>query len=73
MLVERGATAPRTLAAAFLKPVAGEDILAGSIGNLAQTRENFAKAYAEGSGASAEMNVPAGKGTLAEVIACATA
>lgn len=73
VVVERGVTAPRTLAAAFLKPVAGEDILARSIDSLAQTRENFAKAYADGSGVTAEMNVPAGKGTLAEVIACATA
>lgn len=73
LLAERGTTAPRTLAAAFLKPINGDDLLSNSITSLAQTRENFAKAYMDGPDASAELNVPAGKGTLAEVIACATA
>jgi CRISPR system Cascade subunit CasC len=73
VLAERGPTAPRTLGAAFLKAIDGGDLLSASIASLEQTRTNFAKAYGESSEAVAEMNVPAGKGTLAEVIACATA
>lgn len=72
-LVERGTAAPRTLAAAFLKPVSGDDILASSIERLRATRDAFARAYGDAPEASAEMNVPAGSGSLSEVIACATA
>lgn len=69
-LAERGSTAPRTLASAFLKPIAGEDVLASSIAALQDTRDAFDRAYGENLG-HAVMNVSAGQGTLAEVIAFA--
>ncbi|RVU14167.1 type I-E CRISPR-associated protein Cas7/Cse4/CasC [Methylobacterium oryzihabitans] len=69
-LVERGEEAPRSLAAAFLKPVGGEDVLQDSVARLRATRDQFARAY--GSDAeTAEMDVPAGQGTLAGLIALA--
>ncbi len=59
-LVERGEEAPRSLAAAFLKPVGGEDVLRESVVRLRATRDQFARAY--GSDAeTAEMDVPAGR------------
>lgn len=69
-LAERGRTAPRTLASAFLKPVGGEDVLAGSIGSLIETRDAFARAYGETLD-HAVLNVPKGEGTLASLIAFA--
>ncbi|MEH3144196.1 MAG: type I-E CRISPR-associated protein Cas7/Cse4/CasC [Methylobacterium frigidaeris] len=69
-LVERGEEAPRSLAAAFLKPVGGEDVLRASIDRLTATRDQFARAY--GSDAeTAEMDVAGGQGTLAGLIALA--
>jgi CRISPR system Cascade subunit CasC len=73
LMAETGGTAPRTLAAAFLKPINGEDLLGQSIAALEETREAFALAYGEDGAASRVMNVPARAGTLADVIAFATA
>jgi CRISPR system Cascade subunit CasC len=70
-LVERGSAAPRTLAAAFLKPVPGEDILRTSIDRLEETRASFARAYGDESEA-AIMDVPGGRGSLRDLIALAT-
>ncbi|PIK72456.1 hypothetical protein CS379_13890, partial [Methylobacterium frigidaeris] len=44
-LVEVSNGAPHTLAAAFLKPVGGEDVLAGSIAAFEATRNGFRAAY----------------------------
>jgi CRISPR system Cascade subunit CasC len=83
---ERGETAPRTLAAAFLKPVKGDDLLAQSIEAIERMRRSFARAYDEPTalddGPEAEsfrggeapwpvMNVPANEGSLKRVIAFA--
>lgn len=65
-LVERGSEAPRTLAAAFLKPVGGEDLSTASIAALRATRKAFADAYGDAA-ETAEMDVAAGKGTLADL------
>ncbi len=73
LLAETGDTAPRTLATAFLKPVTGDDLLRQSIEALEKTRGDFAKAYGEEGAPSAVMNVPAGHGTLAKIIAFAKA
>jgi CRISPR system Cascade subunit CasC len=73
LMGETGDTAPRTLAAAFLKPVTGDDLLDRSIERLEQTREAFALAYGEDGASSKVMNVPARRGTLADLIAFATA
>jgi CRISPR system Cascade subunit CasC len=73
VLAETSDTAPRTLAAAFLKPVSGEDLMLASIADLDKTRAHFARAYGEEGAPSAVMNVPAGRGTLADIIAFAKA
>lgn len=70
VMVERGEHAPRTLVSAFLRPVepeAGDDVLRRSIVALEETREAFAKAYGEET-ACACMDVPGGRGSLAEVL-----
>jgi CRISPR system Cascade subunit CasC len=72
LLVERGDTAPRTLAAAFLKPVRGDDILDESVKALKKQRGSFAAAYGDDP-AHAVMNVAEGRGTLQDIIAFATA
>jgi CRISPR system Cascade subunit CasC len=73
LMAETGDTAPRTLAAAFLKPVNGEDPLQQSIEALETTRDRFSSAYGEKDAPCQVMNVPEGKGTLADVISFATA
>ena len=83
-LVEKGDGTPRTLAAAFLRPVGSDDLkpahggeeqgdlVTASIGRLSLWRERLTRAYAEAN-AALEMNVPAGVGTLAELAAFAAA
>lgn len=70
-LAEKGATQPRSLAAAFLKPVVGEDQGAASVRALEGFRDRLDAAY----GARAElrytMNVNAGTGTLQDLVAFA--
>jgi CRISPR system Cascade subunit CasC len=65
ILAEKGSQQPRTLAAAFVKPVTGADHLALSIEALTKAREDMDRAYGACADASYEMNVPAGKGDLA--------
>jgi len=69
-LAERGSTAPRTLASAFLKPVDHTDLMQGSIKALLETREDFARAYDE-SLDHAVMDVPGRQGSLKQLIAFA--
>ncbi len=69
-LVERGSEAPRTLAAAFLRPIGGEDVLASSKTEIRKTRGQFARAYGNAA-ETAEMDVEGGTGTLADLIALA--
>ncbi|WP_374449836.1 type I-E CRISPR-associated protein Cas7/Cse4/CasC [Stella sp.] len=68
VLAEAGAAAPRTLAAAFLKPVRGEDIMGASIAALLDHRDRLARAYGEATEAAA-MDAHAGTGTLDDVLA----
>jgi CRISPR system Cascade subunit CasC len=72
ILAERGTAQPRSLGIAFLKPVseaeAQGDMMAASIAALTATREKIAAAYGQ-DGTEAIMNVPAGLGSLAEVLA----
>lgn len=70
ILAERGDSAPRTLAAAFLAPLPGRDFLRESIEALENTRAQFDKAYGEGL-AHCVMDVPAAEGSLADIIAFA--
>ena len=71
ILAEQGDTAPRTLAAAFLKPVQDDDVLADSIARLQGTRDQFARAYGD-SPEHRVMNVLDEKSsTLADIVAFA--
>jgi CRISPR system Cascade subunit CasC len=71
MLAERGEGQPRTLAGAFIKPVTGDDLAASSIARLAQWRAQLAKAYGETAPEQRMMDVAAGEGTLADIVAFA--
>ena len=70
MLAEKGPSTPRNLAVAFLKPVGGDDHGRASINALEAFRVRMLDAYGEDL-PSATMDVVAGKGTLAEVLAFA--
>lgn len=70
ILAERGTDQPRSLTAAFLRPVdesADGGVLAASIKELKKLRTDLARAYNDGTGPSAEMNVLEGDGTLEEI------
>lgn len=70
ILAERGSAQPRSLAAAFLKPVTeaekGGDMMAASIERLIKLRDDLAKAYGDETAAKI-MQVP-GEGTLGEIL-----
>ncbi len=75
VLVEKGPDQPRTLSAAFAKPVAlrGHDPMEESVKRLRALRDGFAAAYGEGATTTKEMNVAEpGKASLADLIAFAT-
>jgi CRISPR system Cascade subunit CasC len=70
-MVEKGETAPRTLAAAFVKRLRDtDDLLAASIDALKGQREHFAKVYGDVTDAR-HFDVAAGEGTLDELVAFA--
>jgi CRISPR system Cascade subunit CasC len=70
VLAERGRQQPRTLAAAFLRPVRTDDVLGASVGSLTRLRDHFDAAYGPGAEARAEFLVTPDevRGSLAEVI-----
>lgn len=68
---EKGSQQPRSLAAAFFKPVRGEDLLALSIKAIGDTTASMDRAYGQCCDASKEMDVAAGTGTLQDIIAFA--
>ena len=68
VLAEAGNQQPRTLAGAFAKPVAGDDLMAASIAALEIFRAALETAYGPGSDGSARMEVGAG-GSLADIVA----
>jgi CRISPR system Cascade subunit CasC len=67
VLAERGNQQPRTLAGAFAKPVAGNDLMGGSIEALRGFRANMEKAYGPAADATTEMQV-GGTGTLGDIV-----
>lgn len=68
ILAEKGDQQPRTLAGAFVKPVAGEDILGISITKLRQIREDMDAVYGACADAYRAMDITAvNKGSLAEI------
>jgi CRISPR system Cascade subunit CasC len=68
VLAEAGDSQPRTLAGAFAKPVTGDDLMAESVAQLKNFRERIDTAYGADF-ARAEMDVLAGAGSLADVLA----
>lgn len=68
ILAERGRQSPRSLVAAFLKPVREEDQLGVSIGRIEELAENLDRAYGPAAEARETLNVPAGSGSLDAVM-----
>ena len=66
-LVEKGSAQPRSLAAAFLKPVAGDDLLGAGVRALVDTRRKLDTVYGEEL-PSASFDVEAGAGTKAALL-----
>ncbi|MEQ1613702.1 MAG: type I-E CRISPR-associated protein Cas7/Cse4/CasC [Hyphomicrobiaceae bacterium] len=69
--IEKGNQQPRQLSAAFLKPLRGDDLLGASIAEIEGLAAKMNKAYGNCFDCEATMNVPAGKGDLAALIAFA--
>jgi CRISPR system Cascade subunit CasC len=67
VLAERGNAQPRTLAGAFLRPVTGDDLAAGSIVALRTWRDSLDRAFGPAASETFELDVAAGLGTLAEL------
>ena len=72
LLAEVGPQQPRSLATAFLEPVSGQTLMTSSIADLEEFRTKLDDAYGKCADDCRTMNVPDGKGSLAEVIAFAT-
>ena len=68
-LAEKGSSQPRSLVAAFLKPVAGSDHGEQSIAALEDFRTRLDAAYGPCADDHRTMNVAAGAGTLGDLIA----
>ena len=67
-LAEKGSAQPRSLAAAFLKPVVGEDQAASSIASLEKFRDQLDASYGPAADASYTMNVCKGQGSMKELL-----
>ena len=72
ILAEKGDQQPRTLAAAFVKPIKSDDFFASSVKELERTREDMDLAYGACADGHAVMNVAKRNGSLAEIQAFAT-
>ena len=70
-LAERGTAQPRSLAAAFLKPVAGNDQDVNSVAKLEDFRDRLDAAYGPCADDRYTMNVEKGEGTLSDLLAFA--
>ncbi|MGH7046610.1 MAG: type I-E CRISPR-associated protein Cas7/Cse4/CasC [Stellaceae bacterium] len=68
VLAEFGSAQPRTLAGAFVKPVEGADLVAGSTSALEGWRDKLDRAYGPAAEATAILDVAGGRGTLAEIV-----
>lgn len=72
MMAEMGNQQPRSLAAAFLKPVQGQDQGEDAIKALMQQRDNFEKVYGQCADGYKAMNGLAGEGSLEEIVSMIT-
>ena len=70
-LAEKGSGQPRSLAAAFLKPVTGQNQGGQSIDSLEDFRDRLDAAYGSCSDGRYTMNVEKGEGTMQDLIAFA--
>ena len=68
LLAERGTQQPRSLAAAFLKPVEGDDYLDRAIKALKKTRDNMDRVYGACTDEWREMNALTGEGRLEDIL-----
>jgi len=68
MLAEKGTQQPRSLSVAFLKPIAGNDILSGAIEALCTTRQHMDDVYGACADDHKTFNTLTGKGTLDEIL-----
>ena len=68
MMVELGSYQPRSLAAAFLGPLSGDNYLLSGISRLEQECEALDSAYGPCADARCVLNVPKGEGTLQDVL-----
>jgi len=72
VMAEVGSQQPRSLSAAFLKPVMGNDLLEESVSRMDHLRNNMDQAYGACADFRSSMNVVTGEGSLQAVIATAT-
>ena len=72
-LAEKGTAQPRSLAAAFLKPVSGADQGMASVAALEEFRDRLDQAYGPCAADRLTMNVAKGEGTLADLVEFALA
>lgn len=69
VLAERGNAQPRTLAGAFARPVAGPDLMAGSIAALKEFRSELARVYGPAGDAECELEIGRkDTATLADIV-----
>jgi CRISPR system Cascade subunit CasC len=73
MLAETGGQQPRSLSLAFVKPIAGSDVIGDSIRALNDRMEKMDKVYGRCADNRTSFNAETGEGTLAELIALAQA
>lgn len=69
LLAERGGQQPRSLCAAFLRPIDDQDLMTASIRALEATRAGMDKVYEPCSDAQSAFNCLTGTGSLADVVA----
>ncbi|MDO9538581.1 MAG: type I-E CRISPR-associated protein Cas7/Cse4/CasC [Methanocalculus sp.] len=65
-LIERGTQQPRSLAASFIAPLNGHNLLTDAVKRLQETREQFNSVYGPCADEQYEMNVLSGTGSLEE-------
>lgn len=65
---EKGAQQPRTLGNAFAKPLAGDDILGGSVTAIRSAAAAMDKVYGRCADHVVELDTTAGTGSLAEIV-----